>query len=555
MNDPKSCPTTAPRASYLLLLLSLVLFLCSPFLISLQTSLARVTIQEAFPQGDDSLTEMKTISASLNRELLGPYSRLRWNHPGPLYFYSLVPVYLLMGSNYPALSLAVATNHCILLALLGWLTWVVYKEYGWDIPVCLLVILGVYSRHIPLDVPWNACVLAIPFVTLCMVCAWLCVGCLWALTPAILLGSFLVQTHVGTSICVLAVIGCAVGVFLSPNVAAKIGLNVHRKNAKAWWLIAAAALVISWAPPVYEQLTNDPGNMTKLARFFTQAEGHQTMTRTVAALSEMLWSGIFAAQVPDDGNAGDRFDMLFVGFLAVNLISLPFAYRYNMKHGQKYGACLCLIGAVALVSATYTILNVKGQLHCYIITWMSSISVPVLIGISGSVVKELSDRFFCRGHLLKVIAALSLAVILTVISLNPFRDLYRASAGLPAPNGVEHVTNAVLKEIGYDNAKRPLIIIGDHSKWTLVSGIALQLFKKGVPFSVTSDWLFMFGNQFAPSGVEDVGIIFSGKTLDSSSLRLIGKYSGDARISGDDGDTFIYRFDLPRPERVRCPQP
>src|ERR1043166_6073345 len=50
-----------------------------------------------YPQGDMAVLEIGTLHASTGAQLLGPYSRFHWNHPGPLYFYLLVPFYVLSG--------------------------------------------------------------------------------------------------------------------------------------------------------------------------------------------------------------------------------------------------------------------------------------------------------------------------------------------------------------------------------------------------------------------------------------------------------------------------
>src|SRR5258708_25869797 len=49
--------------------------------------------------GDPAVIESYTWMASKGELLLGPYSRFQWHHPGPLYFFWMVPFYLLSGSR------------------------------------------------------------------------------------------------------------------------------------------------------------------------------------------------------------------------------------------------------------------------------------------------------------------------------------------------------------------------------------------------------------------------------------------------------------------------
>ena len=47
------------------------------------------------PYGDYSIIELQILRAARGQQLLGPASRFGWNHPGPLYFYLLAPLYVL----------------------------------------------------------------------------------------------------------------------------------------------------------------------------------------------------------------------------------------------------------------------------------------------------------------------------------------------------------------------------------------------------------------------------------------------------------------------------
>ena len=55
---------------------------------------------------DYSLLEVGTRSVWEGHALLGPYSRFRWNHPGPALWYWNAPFYALAGQRAGGLSLA-----------------------------------------------------------------------------------------------------------------------------------------------------------------------------------------------------------------------------------------------------------------------------------------------------------------------------------------------------------------------------------------------------------------------------------------------------------------
>ena len=50
-------------------------------------------ISPMFPVSDEAMTEIYTLQATHGQQLTGPYSRFGWHHPGPVYFYFLVPFY------------------------------------------------------------------------------------------------------------------------------------------------------------------------------------------------------------------------------------------------------------------------------------------------------------------------------------------------------------------------------------------------------------------------------------------------------------------------------
>jgi hypothetical protein len=70
-----------------------------------------------FPVSDLAVTETYTILASQGRLLVGPYSRFSWHHPGPIYFYLLVPFYKALGSRTLGLQVgALAISLCSMAA-------------------------------------------------------------------------------------------------------------------------------------------------------------------------------------------------------------------------------------------------------------------------------------------------------------------------------------------------------------------------------------------------------------------------------------------------------
>jgi hypothetical protein len=55
-----------------------------------------------------------------------------------------------------------------------------------------------------------------------------------------------------------------------------------------------------------------------------------------------------------------------------------------------------------------------------------------------------------------------------------------------------------------------------------MAGVLLQLYKKGVPFSVDREWRFMFGPQFHPSRPADTYIVFGDDSYEAEAREVVG---------------------------------
>ena len=113
---------------FLILLLFISLFV-------LFFSIGREGSREFFLAGDDATLETRVVNASRDVQYLGPYSRFGWNHPGPLYFYILLPFYKLFSMGTQSLYVgAVFINIISVLVILFFLykTGTLYIFYTFD---------------------------------------------------------------------------------------------------------------------------------------------------------------------------------------------------------------------------------------------------------------------------------------------------------------------------------------------------------------------------------------------------------------------------------------
>ncbi|MBD3279036.1 MAG: hypothetical protein GF388_12110, partial [Candidatus Aegiribacteria sp.] len=77
------------------------LLLLLPFAAFLAVSLAS-GLPDFTTAGDEALLEIATRNTAAGRTFTGPYSRFRFHHPGPMYFFLRIPVYYLSGGRASA---------------------------------------------------------------------------------------------------------------------------------------------------------------------------------------------------------------------------------------------------------------------------------------------------------------------------------------------------------------------------------------------------------------------------------------------------------------------
>ena len=78
--------------------------------------------------GDLAVLELGIFDAWDGERLIGPYSRFGWHHPGPLYFYLLLPIYALSRASACALFITSSLIGCAALGGLLWTAWTSLRD-------------------------------------------------------------------------------------------------------------------------------------------------------------------------------------------------------------------------------------------------------------------------------------------------------------------------------------------------------------------------------------------------------------------------------------------
>jgi hypothetical protein len=445
----------------------------------------------AMATGDAAVAEIFVLHASRGPWALGPYSQFYWNHPGPLMFYLLAPLYAVSGQHAQALNVgATALN---LLAIAGLLRLVVRAGE----PIAMAAVaaaLTVWLLRVPdsLSSFWNPVLIALPALLFVWLGAAVAGGRAAAMLPLAGVGSFLAQSHVGlvppVGVLWLVALGAAWR---------RTRRNDDPDRRRRWWrwLAASSGLVaVLWALPLVEQLTEVEGNLTLLARFFTSAPPG---ARTIAESGTMWAAALTQAAVPGfqqpTGNplaVLARPGILAAGLAMVVLLA-AMAWRTRSQPGLSLPAAFHLLVALVALAAIHRSPGLVGD---YTIFWLAPIGASAGTLLAGWALRSLVGGAGARAAMVGrrqiwlPAAVLLLAVTVAALDLRAhFGD--RSPRPEPETAPLSRQTRDGLRARGITD---PIVDIADGA-WADAAATLVQMYKAREPFAVDPAWRFMYG--------------------------------------------------------------
>lgn len=329
-------------------------------------SLISVVIGAREPMGDIALIELRIRDViSANPPLTGAYSRYGWDHPGPIFFWVATGPYRLLGGGATALGLtALAVNSAAIATLLR-LT-IRLGRAAWYVVAIALVALVLGLSPNALASVWNVTITNTAIVLFAVAC--------WAVwcrieragIVAIVAGSFVVQSHVGT------------GVVIAPLAIATAGFATlewwRRGRPPAATVGPAVAVAGLWLLPVADLVLRPPGNLVRLVRWsLTNDEptiGIGTATRLLARTSSLTFPG---APRLDRGVFLD-IDVVPVGFLpGASLVLLAGAWAVARRAGWRRESLWCAIVGSLWLSGLVAAASITVPLGWWLVQWLEPI--------------------------------------------------------------------------------------------------------------------------------------------------------------------------------------
>jgi hypothetical protein len=487
--------------------------------------------------GDQALIGLGTTAAAGWHQLLGPYDRFGWHHPGPAYFYlqSLPSHALAAGQSQFFGSAAINALAGILAVATVWRR-VGSRAALWS-AICvgsLAIVLGPAL----LRSPWNPDVVILPLCLLAVLCAAGATGSILCPLGSLLVGSYLVQTDISTAPVVAALVLLSVLGFLLARRAgvARDGPRILPPAAiVALAGLAIAVVVAMWVPPVVQQIRDRPGNLSLLWHFF--ASGHPTHSlgsalHAVGAVDSQLGLHSFDNGAPLSGS----HDVALLLALAVALAAVAAGVWRRQRFGLSLGVASLIGQVVSVASAT----RVVGPIYGYLVLWEIALPVVAAIGLGVALLGEdtrqlgqrparwpsADSRTMTGVGVLLAGGAIAVAVVLgvKVARLAPV-------SSLSAPDVGQAWSLVEPRLSGADTSV--LLDIRSHDSWPLGAGLAAQLDRRGVRPTVPEAWAPVFDTSTATG--HEAAVVALYQRGESPPTPPPG-----SRLLGTAGDTVVY---------------
>lgn len=484
--------------------------------------------------GDHALVALDAFDAGRLEQFVGSYSRMGWAHPGPTWAYLLAPVYALFGSTGQGLVAASMLIHGLFAALV---VAAVGSERAWQRPLAAGLVL-LYTLRMPsldLVLVWNPLAALLPTLLLLLLAARACAGSAAAFAASLLVGSFLLQLHVGTAplvgvVTLVSAVGLAARMARTPSV---------RPDRRAWRGIAASVggLCFVWALPLYQQVTAaaGQGNLTMLARQFLDGGSTDVTTYgwadAVSSVGQMLGATVFGWPANPAPMVTTILTPAIVVGVCVQLAGGVVLAAAGRRLGDRQVQALGMVILAGTVAGLLAAKSVTGDMYNYLILWITVLPAALLY---GSLSLLLTWRPSWDG------AAGRLAVGLTAGALVGAGvvggTLERAAERLGDQPGAAAAASLVLEALpspGPGDAPVLLDVV-DGAAWSNATAVALQLEQSGHRISVSETWVYAFGRDRLSTGGESFRIVLMslppGATRPPGTLGVVDAATGPEAI-------------------------
>jgi hypothetical protein len=450
---------------------------------------------ESHPWGDTAITSITTLRAARGNLAEGAYSRFHWNHPGPLFYQMLAPLYVLSGQREISIKWTVLLIN--IGALAGLLSVVARRAPLLSILIGLALAPLLYREQRLLFWAWNPIVPVLPFAFAIALSVGTATGTVALLPLFYTVASFIVQSHVGFAPLVLSLIATSSTALvwrLSRSRSAQERREFFRSAA-----IAATVLLALWAVPIAHEFSTFPGNLAKLVDFFWTTPRPSRGWGTTFGITANQLLGSFAPhwQVTTTAEAPAHAPWPILAAAGALFPLLLAAGIRALRRGASFEGTFALALLVVSTIGLCAVAAIIGPVSDYLLVWLPMLGALNLAAIASEAVQV----FFGapRGHHR---AAQWFVVVYTLGAavLGATRLVSKHAADARSPT-VGVLTASLDEYCRQEGIERPVLRFNGPA-WQMAVGVVLQFYKERRPIALSDDMVFLVGDPFKATGHE-----------------------------------------------------
>ncbi len=516
---PPAAPAGRPWARWAVAV-AVTLVALAPIIAVLVQRWGRVYV----PTGDQATLDLRIRDVwtfSADTPLTGPYSRFGWNHPGPTMYYLLA---LFSGVARQRAWASLVGSILLQGIAVVWIARLSWKAGGlrWMVPWLTVVTLSYWATGpwIYLQL-WNP-YLPFPFFTLLLLQAWLVgSGQGKRLVGMAFVASFLIQTHVGYAVPVMAVSLWAV---------IRLVMAEHRagRHLGGWalWRAPLAVLAVVWfVPVVLDTALHFPGNLTRVVRYSlglgpTHPPASLGLHGALGYLAaEFRWRPPWLGGLDPVNQYTSLTSPSSVVYLILPAALIGISWFLARRRRRADLVALVELLAVAALSGILALTLLTGPAFPYLFLWRIPVAASVVV-LSLVVVAEAVGA---ARRPVTVALCCGLAILTAVASIS-FTGTVARATGPVFP--MEPVAQSIIGQLHHDHQPRGKVLLRVYGTplGGLHAALVDQLARDGDSVYVDRDLGFQFGptRTAAPSQVGAVWYVIEESELYSLVTRIPG---------------------------------
>ena len=497
------------------------IFVLLPLLISLGVIVSN-GIPDGLMDGDGALMGVAIDSAAHFQHLTGLSSRFGFNHPGPLYFYLLWPLYHF--THYCSFSLDV-TATLLNLAFIGGILLLIQRYcHNLMLVSWFALLLVQYLRYLgPIAMNfWTPCapMLGFWYGVLCFVAV--AYGNPNYLPLAVMSLSFVVQTHFGYAPAFGMTMLLALLCLCSPH-----GRRLFRgtpdqpKKFLPSLIGSLFIVIILWMPPLIEQFSPEGGNMTKIVQFFHEQQAtrswHEAYLLSTKIFSNYLLSWFRPVnpwqlfEIPAGVSQG-----IFWG--QVGLLGVAYVIAKRQKH-----AFLQILAVFVIFWHLVLIISVQriiGEVFDYLVIWMAGIGLFSWFVIGAALMSlgtpKVPSQFAKYLERLLVLALLAGMGFITFNATKALRqetlDTLKYRNVRTATPDFHKIVKTAFETLEKYHAQSCLLTLLDNDIWPSSAGLAVEFLKTDIALTLNPRFPpNSYSRAYIPTSIPDGQFVLANK--------------------------------------------